>query len=271
MRPRSLRVNAYDASYKLTLKRTQVKFMWDVRSNMGRWSSRVAISRVSRTSPNSNGEGNHIPRSTIMVNERSLWAVTEPLPPACTPVSVSDPVRKKSADMSALNAALCRRGIILWLAVVLLLASRSTHSGEFLQKYLGVLLALFLSSDFNALDTLEPPYKTPSNLSACLPSSLPMGRALPHNAHLWHRSCRGPRCFPMDLTHHIRSSTTRVAFERSRRSPPCYRKPRFANFFPLRRAGLKQYAWIYRVPIGYSDTEDDPGLKRGFQLSSLVS
>ncbi|XP_011058678.1 PREDICTED: titin [Acromyrmex echinatior] len=30
--------------------------------------------------------------------------------------------------MSALNAALCRRGIILWLAVVLLLASRSTHS-----------------------------------------------------------------------------------------------------------------------------------------------
>ncbi|XP_070165409.1 titin homolog isoform X2 [Polyergus mexicanus] len=37
-------------------------------------------------------------------------------------------VRKKSADMSALNAALCRRGIILWLAAVLLLASRSTHS-----------------------------------------------------------------------------------------------------------------------------------------------
>ncbi|XP_018317603.1 titin isoform X2 [Mycetomoellerius zeteki] len=30
--------------------------------------------------------------------------------------------------MSALNAALCRSGIILWLAVVLLLASRSTHS-----------------------------------------------------------------------------------------------------------------------------------------------
>ncbi|XP_072752248.1 uncharacterized protein [Anoplolepis gracilipes] len=30
--------------------------------------------------------------------------------------------------MSALNAALCRRGIILWLAAVLLLASRSTHS-----------------------------------------------------------------------------------------------------------------------------------------------
>jgi len=37
------------------------------------------------------GEGNHIPRSTIMVNERSLWAVTEPLPPAYTPVSVSNP------------------------------------------------------------------------------------------------------------------------------------------------------------------------------------
>lgn len=27
------------------------------------------------------GEGNHIPRSTVMVNERSLRAVTEPLPP----------------------------------------------------------------------------------------------------------------------------------------------------------------------------------------------
>ncbi|KYN18174.1 hypothetical protein ALC57_09519 [Trachymyrmex cornetzi] len=140
-------------------------------------------------------------------------------------------VRKKSADMSALNAALCRSGIILWLAVVLLLASRSTHSGEFLQKYLGVLVAPFLSSDFNALDTLEPPYKTPSNLSACLPSSLPTGRALPHNAHLWHRSCRGPRCFPMDLAHHIRSSTTLG-------SPSSYRAPR---------------------------------LKRGLQLSSLVS
>lgn len=37
------------------------------------------------------GEGNHIPRSTIMVNECSLRAVTEPLPLACTPASVSDP------------------------------------------------------------------------------------------------------------------------------------------------------------------------------------
>lgn len=37
------------------------------------------------------GEGNHIPRSTVMVNGRSLRAVTEPLPPACTPASVSGP------------------------------------------------------------------------------------------------------------------------------------------------------------------------------------
>lgn len=28
------------------------------------------------------GEGNHIPRSTVMVNEHSLWPLTEPLPPA---------------------------------------------------------------------------------------------------------------------------------------------------------------------------------------------
>lgn len=35
------------------------------------------------------GEGNHIPRSTVMVNEHSLRAVTESLPPACTPASVS--------------------------------------------------------------------------------------------------------------------------------------------------------------------------------------
>lgn len=62
--------------------------------------------------------------------------------------------------MSALSAALCRRGIILWLAAVLLLASRSTHSGEFLQEYLGTLLSPFLSSGSDASDTLEPPYKT---------------------------------------------------------------------------------------------------------------
>lgn len=62
--------------------------------------------------------------------------------------------------MSALNAALCRRGIILWLVAVLLLASRSTHSGKFLHKYLGTLLSPFLSSGSDASDTLEPPYKT---------------------------------------------------------------------------------------------------------------
>lgn len=62
--------------------------------------------------------------------------------------------------MSALSAALCRRGIILWLAAVLLLASRSTHSGKFLQEYLGTLLSPFLSSGSDASDTLEPPYKT---------------------------------------------------------------------------------------------------------------
>jgi len=59
----------------------------------------------------------------------------------------------------------------------------------------------------------EPRSVRPSNLSARLPPSLATGRALPHNAHLWHRSCRGPRCFPMDLAHHIRSS--RVAFGQS--------------------------------------------------------
>ncbi|TGZ47475.1 Uncharacterized protein DBV15_00006 [Temnothorax longispinosus] len=205
-------------------------------------------------------EGNHIPRSTIMVNERSLWAVTEPLPPACTPASVSDPVRKKSADMSALNAALCRRGIILWLAAVLLLASRSTHSGEFLQKCLSVLLALFLSSGFNALDTLEPPYKTPSNLSVCLPSSLATGRALPHNAHLWHRSCRGPRCFPMDLAHHIRSSTT-LGSPLGGRSPPSYREPRSARFrelLPFTSSWFKTVRLdLSRVLVSISE-EDDP-------------
>lgn len=40
MRPRSLRVNAYDASYN-SHKRTQVKFMWDGAT----WVARVLVSR----------------------------------------------------------------------------------------------------------------------------------------------------------------------------------------------------------------------------------
>lgn len=100
----------------------------------------------------------------------------------------------------------------------------------------------------------------PSNLSVCLPSSLAMGRALPHNAHLWHRSCRDPRCFPMDLAHHIRSSTT-LGSPSGGRSPPSYPwnfvLQSSANFFPLRRAGLKRYAWTSRVRVSISE-EDDP-------------
>lgn len=78
----------------------------------------------------------------------------------------------------------------------------------------------------------EPRSVRPSNLFACLPSSLATGRALPHNAHLWHRSCRGPRCFPMDLAHHIRSSTT-LGSPSNGRSPPSYREPRSAKFREL--------------------------------------
>jgi len=104
----------------------------------------------------------------------------------------------------------------------------------------------------------------PSNLSACLPSSLAMGRALPHNAHLWHRLCRGSRCFPMDLAHHIRSSTT---LSGRLRAVGCLLPivnlvlRSSASFFSLCRAGLKRYAWTYRVSVPIS--EEDNSVKTG--------